>query len=41
MLAAHQIQNMSKGLPCRSDSGIGLIPLVSMLQTLSLAGASC
>ena len=42
MLAAHQIQNMSNGLPWRSDSGIGLIPLVSMLQTLSLAGpASC
>jgi hypothetical protein len=37
-LAANQIQNSSTGLPWRSASGIGLIPLVSMLQTRSLSG---
>src|SRR5213592_4935103 len=36
MLAAHHTQNSSIGAPCRSDSGIGSIPWVSMLQTRSL-----
>src|SRR6266536_3631825 len=40
MLAAHHTQNSSKGLPCRSESGTTLIPLVSMLQARSLAGCS-
>ena len=35
MLAANQIQNSSSGRPWRSASGLGLIPLVSMLQARS------
>src|SRR5437867_11600770 len=38
MLAAHHTQNSSNGLPCRSESGMGSIPCVSMLHTRSLAG---
>src|SRR4029450_11173074 len=38
MLAAHHTQNSSMGVPCRSDSGMGSIPWVSMLQTRSLSG---
>src|SRR6266508_1698976 len=37
MLAAHHTQNSSIGAPWRSDSGMGSIPWVSMLQPRSLA----
>ena len=37
MLAANQIQNSSSGPPCRSESGIGLIPFCSIPQSGSFA----